>query len=244
MFNFFHKNKAEELFFHTDIHSHVVPGVDDGSKDLDTSMYLVKSLRGLGINRIITTPHVTGTTFENTPQTLHEPFNQLSQAISAENLDIEISHAAEYRLDEFFEHKVFEKNDFMLLPNDYILIENSFIQQALNFDEMVFELKLKGLYPILAHPERYKYYFQNKSRYEAMHDAEILFQVNLLSFSGHYGADVKNIAFWLLEKGMIDFIGTDLHTVSHVDSIKRFIKTSDYRKLRDKVEVKNDSAFL
>ncbi|MDD2960899.1 MAG: hypothetical protein PHR45_02310 [Muribaculaceae bacterium] len=245
MFDFFKKSKVQEsLFYSTDIHSHMVPGVDDGSKNVETSTFIIRSLNQLGIKRMLITPHVTEATFENSRATLDAPFNRLKDNLKNENIDIDIMYSAEYRLDDFFENKVFKANDFLLLPNNFILIENSFIQQALNFDELVFELKMKGLIPILAHPERYKYYIQKRSRYKELHDSDLLLQVNLLSFSGYYGKDVKETAWWLLENNMVDFIGTDIHNTIHLEQIQKFITTKDYKKLSAKAEILNDTAFV
>ena len=244
MFNIFRsKDTDKTLFFHTDIHSHIVPGVDDGSPDLNTSVSLAKELNALGIEHIIATPHVTEVTFENTAETLSAPFESLKAALKAENVNVAIEHAAEYRLDGFFERSALAPRQFMLYPNNYILIENSFIQQALNFEQIVFDLKTLGLTPVLAHPERYAYYSTRKKVYQSMHDFEIQFQVNILSFSGYYGHEVKETAFWLLKNGLVDFIGTDLHRATHIELIKKFIGSSDYKKLVKNADVKNDTAF-
>lgn len=243
MFDFLKRNKEQEtLFFHTDMHSHVVPGVDDGSKKLETSIYLVKQLHNMGVNKMIATPHVNAT-YKNTPRTLEDPFNQLYDALKAEDLDLELSHSAEYRLDDFFEDEVMGKNEYMLFPDNYILIENSFWQQAMNFDQIVFDLKMQGYKPILAHPERYSFYAQHKEVYNRLHDYEILFQLNILSFSGYYGKEVKETAFWLLKNDLVDFIGTDMHNRDHAEHIRKFIGTSDYKKLKKNAHVKNDIIF-
>lgn len=242
MFNFF-KKKEKKLFFTTDMHSHLIPGVDDGASDLNTSINICRELEKLGITRSILTPHVTAITFPNTPLTIEEPFERLRNELEKQQLNFEIIHSAEYRLDEFFEKEALATNDLMLFPNDYILIENSFMQQALNFEQIVYTIKSRGLHPILAHPERYYYYAEHRNHYKDLHNFEVLFQCNLLSFSGYYGKGEKEAAFWLLENGMVDFIGTDTHRMKHTELIREFIGTRDYKKLAAKAEIRNEFAF-
>ncbi|MEG1765120.1 MAG: CpsB/CapC family capsule biosynthesis tyrosine phosphatase [Muribaculaceae bacterium] len=244
MLNFFHKSsKKDTLFYTTDIHSHVVPGIDDGSQNVETSLFLIRKMMEWGITRILATPHVTMSTFENTPPIITAAFEKLKTALADNKIDIEIGHSAEYRVDGFFENIV-KNNEIFLLPNNHILVENSFLQEPWQLDEMLFDLKLKGYSPILAHPERYKYYMSKPSRYAELHDSDTLFQVNLLSFAGYYGKEVKNMAEWLLENKMIDFIGTDLHNIKHVESITHYLTTKEYRKLAEKADIQNDTAFL
>lgn len=245
MFDFLKKNNDKPTFFYsTDVHSHLIPGVDDGSKNVETSISLLKGMHDLGINHFLVTPHVTDGTFMNSHATLDVPFNNLKEAIANENLDITIMHSAEYRVDEFFENKVMKANDYMLLPNNYILIENSFLQESLSFQQIVFDLKTLDFKPILAHPERYYYYITNKDRYRELHDFEILFQINILSFAGYYGKEVKTTAWWLLENDMVNFIGSDLHNAGALEYIKKFLKTKDYKKLSQKANIMNDTAFV
>lgn len=119
-----------------------------------------------------------------------------------------------------------EANELMLLPNSHILIENSFIQEPWNLDNLVFDLQVKGLVPILAHPERYSYYYSQKKRFNALHDAGLKFQINLLSLAGAYGPAERSMAEHLIKQGLVDFIGTDIHRLSHVEKIK-YLLTKD-----------------
>lgn len=244
MFHFLReKHKHTGLFYNTDIHSHLVPGIDDGSGDVQTSVALIRHMKDWGITRILTTPHVTQDTFENTPEIISNAFGSLKKAIKENNIDIDIIHSAEYRLDDYF-LKAFKNNELILFPNNHILVENSFIQEPMHFDNTLFELKLKGYTPILAHPERYKYYSYKKNRYHEIHDTGTLFQVNILSFAGYYGKEIKETSEWLLEHGMIDFIGTDMHNIRHAEFIDNFLKSKAYHKLAEKANIQNDTAFI
>lgn len=241
MFNFFKKKQEPlQLCFNTDIHCHVLPGIDDGSPDVSTSVELIQRMRSWGINRIIATPHVTQASFENTPETMGNALKSLKEELKKNNIEIDITHSAEYRIDELF---LSHLNDGTIvpMPNNYLLVENSFIQEPWNLDQLLFDLKVKGYKPILAHPERYMYYYLKKDRYKTIHNTGTKLQINILSIAGHYGKDEKRIAFELIEKGLVDFIGTDLHNHRHADAIEEFLASKDYRKIKDRLPLLNNS---
>lgn len=246
IFDFFRKKPTEkpELFFHTDIHCHLVPGIDDGQRTAEGGAELVAKEKSWGINRIIVTPHVTQDTFENTPATILPAFNQLKQAVSAKGIEMEMLQSAEYRMDAFFTRQV-EEGAVTPMPNKYLLVENSFIQEAWNIDNLLFNLKMKGFKPILAHPERYVYYHPKRERYRQLHDMGTLFQVNLLSLAGNYGKDVKQMAEYLIDNDMVDFIGTDMHNHRHAEIIDTYLQSRDYRKHAAKLadRIFNDKVF-
>lgn len=246
MFNFFRKkhDTPAELFFHTDIHSHVIPGIDDGSPSADVSAKLIKRMKSWGLTRLIATPHVTESTFENTPEIMDKAMGTLKSVLQSQGIDIELSHSAEYRLDDLFGRQ-FADGNISPFPNDFLLVENSFIQEPWGLDETLFDLKVKGYNPILAHPERYSYYHSKKDRYKKLHNDGTLFQVNLLSLAGHYGRDVRRAAEYLIDQGMVDFIGTDLHNEHHADAIEAYLSSKDYRRDRDALQnaILNDTAF-
>jgi len=230
-FNFFtRKKQPQKLPFTTDIHCHVVPGVDDGSPDIPTSLELIGNMYDWGIQRIFASPHSTQDTFENTPQSLAEPFAKLKNALEGSGMDIKLLHHAEYRLDEFFIRQM-EANNLMSLPGNHLLVENSFSQEPWNIRNLLFDLRVKGYTPILAHPERYQYYSRHhRNRYDELSQDGLLFQINLLSLAGHYGKLEREIAIYLLKQGMVQFIGTDIHRQSHIDSIRAYLTSGLYKK--------------
>lgn len=230
MFDFlFKKKEPQKLWFNTDIHCHIVPGIDDGSRDPQMSADLIERMQGWGIERIIASPHVTQGTFENTPQTIDSALAMLQQELDARGNDIKVTHSAEYRIDEFFASQL-EAGNVVPYPGDYILIENSFMQEAWNLDQLIFDLQVRGLRPVMAHPERFSYYYGKRDRYKALHDAGALFQINVLSLSGYYGKAEKQVAEWLIEHNMVDFNGTDLHNHRHADSIDAYLRSKDAAK--------------
>ena len=134
----------------------------------------------------------------------------------------------------------------MLLPDNFILIENSFMQEPWHLDQLVFDLQVRGFKPILAHPERYSYYNNKKERYGELHRAGLAFQINLLSLAGNYGKMERKIAEYLMSEGMVDFVGTDLHRTSHADAIDAYLLTQQARKDMDILSrtVRNNKVFL
>lgn len=233
MFDFLFKRKKTEkaqLPFKTDIHNHVIPGVDDGSKDLETSVHLIKKMNEMGIDKIIATPHRTDETFENSIETIEPKFILLRDALKENSVDVDLNYSFEYRMDEGF-IKMKDAGLLKPLKDNYILVENSFIQPLWNLDDLIFDLKLKGYFPILAHPERYNYYHSNKSFYKHLKSLEVLFQVNVLSLSGCYGKDVQDTSMWLLKNDMVEFMATDIHHNNHIIALEQFLVSSQYKKL-------------
>lgn len=234
MFNFFtRKREPQPLFFTTDVHCHVLPGIDDGSPDAATSLSLVERMSRWGLKRIVASPHVTFGTFPNTPQTVATAMKELKAAMTDSGIEglPSVEHWAEYRIDDLLLEHI-EKDMLMTSPEKFILIENSFMQEPWNLDQLVFDLQVKGLRPVLAHPERYSYYYNRRERYRALHEAGLLFQCNVLSLAGAYGGAEKNIAELLIADGLVDFLGTDLHRARHADAIDAYLASKDYEKHR------------
>lgn len=194
----------------TDIHSHLIPGIDDGANTLETSIMLIRGLIELGYSRIITTPHVQGEFFQNTPHSIQLGLEQVKRELSKQNLNIQIEAAAEYLLDEKFGEKI-EQQQLLTFGKKYVLVEMSYFNEYPQWRDYFFNLQLAGYKIILAHPERYSYFFRNWARYEDLKDRGVFFQVNIMSLTGHYSSEVKRIAEKLIENGMVEFIGTDLH---------------------------------
>lgn len=225
------RRERQQIFFDTDIHCHVLPGIDDGSPDVDTSVQLVERMHSWGINRIIASPHITDITFPNTPDTIGKAFADLKAALAAAQCPVKLSHSAENRIDDLF-LKNFADGTLFTMPGKLLLLENSFIQEPWDLDRLLFEVQVKGYQPILVHPERYSYYYSRHSRYQAIHATGTMFQINLLSLTGYYGKTEKKEAEWLAENGMVDFIGTDLHRHSHADVIEEYLCSKDYERHR------------
>lgn len=230
--NFFkHKHKEDvQLFYHTDVHSHILPGVDHGSQNIEQSLAMLQAEKAMGIERVMCTSHVTAETFENTRASLRAAGETLQKAIDEAGLGIEIHPTAEYRIDEYFE-KEYAADDLLPMPGNYLLVENSFLQELISIDTLMFDLQCKGFHPILAHPERYTYYHERHDRYESLHSKGVKFQVNLLSLAGYYGHRVREQALWLIDHNLCDMLGSDMHGMEHARIIQEYLRSKDWNKL-------------
>ena len=237
LFNFFkrkEKPEPQKLFYTTDIHSHVLPGIDDGSPNTDVSIALLEAMKSWGIDSIVATPHIAEESFENTPQSIKKAYDKLSVRMIDMAMDMNVKFSAEYRIDNRF-RKMFEDDELIIMPNNYLLIENSFVQPPIDLKNIIYELQLRDLKPILAHPERYGYYQGKKEIYEELFESGCEFQINLLSLAGYYGDREKETALWLANKGYISFVGSDLHHFGHVEVINKFLRSKEYPSIAERV---------
>lgn len=240
IFNF--RKALPPLFWHTDIHSHLCPGIDDGSPSPQTSILLLKEMAALGFTKMVITPHVTDETFPNTPDIIRQSFGTLTQAAEQAHINIQLRCSAEYRIDELL-YSMIDNNTVSPIPGGWLLVENSWYQEPFNLDTFLFDLRSRhALKPILAHPERYGYYQRHPERLEQLHAAGIALQTNLLSLAGHYGKQARRTAEWLLNNNMISFIGSDLHRQAHIDVIKDYLRSRAYTKLENRANnILNDT---
>lgn len=226
MFGFFKRKTREadsevvQLPFHTDIHSHVLPGIDDGSPDIETSVRLIRGLVDLGIRKTIATPHVISDMFRNTPATINKALETLRPVLKKEGIEIEISAAAEYMLDDYFVKLLRSGEKLLTLRDRIVLTEQSYATAASNLNEISFELITAGYQPIMAHPERYHFYHGDHSKYGHLKDMGFTLQVNLLSIVGYYGKPVAKAARFILDEGLADYVGTDLHHDRHLAALR------------------------
>ncbi|MDD2798745.1 MAG: hypothetical protein PHV20_09160 [Bacteroidales bacterium] len=225
--------------YQTDIHSHLLPAIDDGSDNVNESLELINRLMAMGISRIVTTPHI-AEAFPNTIKEISAANDILQKGLRANDIEIDFRYSAEYRLDDNFQEH-YTNGQLIPFPGNYLLIENSYYQAYWGLNELIFKLINEGFHPILAHPERYRYYHNNTEFYDKIHNLGCKFQVNILSLAGIYGKDVKQAAYHLLNSGYIDFLATDAHHIRHINAIEDFIATSDYKKILSKVNLLNDT---
>ncbi len=207
----------------TDIHNHILPGIDDGSPAIEESLRLIRRFKNLGVYDFICTPHIMNDYYPNTRATISEALEKVKLALGESNdlKEIKIRAAAEYMMDQNF-MELLEAGDILTLKDNYILVEMSYFQAPINLQEILFQLQTRGFKPVLAHPERYAYYHSKDLRkYEDLKNRGCLFQVNALALSNHYGTGIQKTAFQLLEAGMIDFIGSDAHREPHLDKLEK-----------------------
>ena len=202
------------------MHSHLLPGIDDGSPSPEVSLQLISGLAGLGYKKLITTPHVMWDIYRNTQEIIQAAYKTLTAAVKQEGIGIELHAAAEYYLDEHFVQMLDNNTPLLTLKDNLVLIEFSFISSPFDLKEILFKLQIKGYQPVLAHPERYVYLNSNRGFYDELKDAGCLFQVNLLSLTNHYGKGVTELAQYLIKKNYVSLLGTDLHHERHLDALQ------------------------
>ena len=211
-----------------DIHSHLLPAIDDGSPNFETTQGLITDLKQLGFSQFITTPHSMDSVWENSKETIELKWAETQAYFSKKSLPIKLRTAAEYRMDGGF-LALIQNKQLLPLKDHLILVEMSYISPPLNLYELLFSLQVAGYQPVLAHPERYSFYHNNTNEYKKLKNAGCLFQLNLLSTVAYYGKSVAKAADYLIENNLFDFVGSDVHHQNHISSFSK------------KVVIKNDS---
>tara|TARA_R110002126_G_scaffold286935_1_gene439217 strand:+ start:1964 stop:2710 length:747 start_codon:yes stop_codon:yes gene_type:complete len=215
-----------------DIHSHLLPGVDDGATDLDTSMALIQRMSSFGIKNFITTPHILGDVYPNTPAIINNKLAVVKKELANRNItDISIATAAEYMLDEQFSELLEQDAPLLTLKDNLVLVEMSYFSPPINLFEILFQMQLKGYKPILAHPERYSSYHRDPRIYQKLKTAGCLFQLNLLSLTEHYGIGVQKTAYKLIDENRYDFVGTDTHHENHLQLLQKIATKKNFKKI-------------
>ncbi len=219
--------------FATDMHSHLIPGIDDGVKSVEESLEMIRGLKDLGFKKLITTPHAMADVYTNSSDIIRSGLQDVRKAVADSGLDVEIEAAAEYLLDDGFRDKL-EAGDLLTMGKRHILVEMSYIMEPVNLNHLLFDIQTAGYRIIMAHAERYSFWFNNKERYQQMLDRGIHLQLNLLSLSGYYGKEVKRMALWLLEHDMYSVVGTDLHNEVYLKELQQLQYDPLMKKLMEK----------
>ncbi len=198
----------------TDWHSHVLPGVDDGIKTMEESIEVLKHFEDKGVDTLWLTPHIMED-YPNTTEKLRSRFEELKNAW---NGNLKLRLASENMLDSLFEQRLAAGD---LLPigenGDHLLVETSYFSAPMGFDGMIDSIMSAGYYPLLAHPERYKY--MDEADYKRLREKGVKMQLNYVSLVGGYGETAKKKSIWLLKNGFIDVIGSDVHRLSSNQSL-------------------------
>tara|TARA_B100000242_G_scaffold276135_1_gene231763 strand:+ start:516 stop:1247 length:732 start_codon:yes stop_codon:yes gene_type:complete len=231
MINIFRKSKPTLLSLipkgFVDIHSHILPGIDDGAKDINQSISLILEMKKMGFSKIIGTPHTYPGLYNNTNNTIKESFDELEKKVRGR---MKLSYASEYMIDTSLIKKAEEK-DMLCLGRNFVLIETSINHEPLSFDNVIFNLQTNGYTPIIAHPERYTYMYNNKKKYFYLADKGCKFQINLLSIVGYYGKSSIHLCDFLLKNNLVDFAGSDLHNIGQIEYFKESVSINYYRKI-------------
>jgi tyrosine-protein phosphatase YwqE len=219
MFSLF--KKKEKLNFDyfpisLDMHSHILPGIDDGSPNLETSIELIKGLMSLGVKKSIATPHIIGDLYRNNPETINGALQLLQAELKKQQINFEVSAAAEYMLDSYFFELLNNGQKLLTLKDNIILTEFSYASMPDDPGKHSFAVQMAGYSPILAHPERYPYYYGNYKMYHRLSELGFMLQLNLLSLTGYYGKEAVKAAEYMLKNELVSFVGTDMHHERHL----------------------------
>lgn len=234
-FNQSPKNKPLDLsWLRADMHSHLIPGIDDGSQNMEESIELISRLSGYGLKKLIITPHIMSEFFKNTPEIIGAGLEKLRLAVKEAEIDIELDAAAEYYLDEIFYEKIENKEPILSFgSNKMVLVETGFMSKPHILLDTFFKMEMLGYQPVFAHPERYIYLHQEVETLDALIDRSIPFQLNLLSLTGYYSKGVKKFAEKLIDRNLVKLVGTDCHNEKYLNAMERLPHSKYYDKLQE-----------
>jgi len=216
-----------------DMHSHLIPGIDDGAPDLATSVEMINGLIHLGFKKLITTPHIMQDMYPNNRDDILKRYEGLKQHLQTEGIEVELEVAAEYFLDDNFKKLLSNKEPLLNFGDNLVLVEFSMASEPLDFKELLFEMQMQNYRPVIAHPERYVYHEKNKEFFEELKAAGYLFQLNLMSLAGAYGKSVNELAKYFIKHQYYELAGTDLHNHHHLDHLQNHAIVHGVKELID-----------
>lgn len=213
------------------MHSHLLPGIDDGVKTPEEAFEVIDQLQELGYRKLITTPHIMTDYFGNTAESVRAAYQAFQPRLAAHRPSLQFEFAAEYYLDDTVIALAAERKPLLTFGDKYLLFETNMISEPLQLKEFIFSVTLQGYKPVLAHPERYQYMTLEKA--EDLRNRGVRLQLNLLSLIGHYGPPVQRLAEKLVGRGWVDMLGTDCHNLEHTRLLRAVVRTTAYRKALD-----------
>jgi len=229
VFSFF-KSKSQVDPLLTDIHSHLLPNLDDGVKSLEEAEQLILQFADLGYTKLITTPHVMSDYYRNEPEQIHDALRSLKEFLESKQINIHIEVAAEYYLDEVLIERINRNEKLLTFGKNFLLFETNFLTEPYHLKEFIFSITTQGYQPILAHPERYQYLLNNFTAIEDLRNRGVLFQINIPSILGAYSRPIQKLSFQLIDKGWVEFLGSDCHNQIQMNTLKEASGNKYFRK--------------
>lgn len=212
-------------FLGTDMHSHMIPGIDDGAQTIEDSISLIEKCRDMGFSSLITTPHIKSDHYPNTAVIIQQGLHLLKQALAEKGIVMPVKAAAEYYIDDHF-MELLERKELLTIKGNEVLVEISFLLEPMRFHEILFKIQMAGYRPILAHPERYAFYHDKPDIYRDLKNKGCLLQLNTISLAGYYGKPVKQAAEKILKNGLYDYCGSDMHHIRHAETLHGILSTN------------------
>lgn len=224
LFNLFKKKEivlepCDLSVLEVDVHSHFIPGIDDGAQTMEDSIELIKSMMSFGYKKVITTPHIMSDYYRNTPEIILGGLEKVRAELKNQNIDFTIDAAAEYNMDADFE-KLIIGGELLTFGDNHVLFELPFLQEPPMVKDLIWKMQTGGYKPIIAHVERYGFWHSDWSKYEDLKTRGVLLQLNIGSLTGNYGPDVKEIAERLVDEDMVDLVGSDCHHAGHIEMME------------------------
>ncbi|MCU0447856.1 MAG: capsular biosynthesis protein [Microscillaceae bacterium] len=216
-----------------DMHSHLLPAIDDGSKSIEESLQLIQCLVQLGYRKLITTPHIMSDFYKNTPEIIDTKLKELQKALQDQQIAVEIEAAAEYYFDEWFIRQVRNGDKLLTFGDNYLLFETNFYNKPAQLFEVIFDLQSQGYKPVFAHPERYIYLQSDFKILEKIAERGVFLQLNLNSLSGYYDKPAQDFAEKMLDRKFVHFVGSDCHSSRHIEALKRTQTKKSFAKLAE-----------
>ena len=233
------ESSSEKLPFRTDLHSHLIPRIDDGAQSVKESLDLLQRLEKIGYRRCVITPHIMSDSYRNSSESILSGLDNLRKYAETFGVQIELYAGAEYYLDEEMLRRLKTK-DILSVGSGYLLFETSYYASPLNLEQTIYEIAASGYRPLMAHPERYRYVRDPEEFYGRLREQGVSFQVNINSFGGHYGSDARRKARWLSDKGWIDFLGSDLHHRRQADFLLETVNSGFLDSVMKRNNILND----
>jgi tyrosine-protein phosphatase YwqE len=229
------KKNSEYNTLQVDMHSHLLAAIDDGVGSLEESFEIIRKFRELGYKKIITTPHIMSDFYRNTPEIIQKKLKDLQDFLDNKAFYFPVEAAAEYYVDEAFVEMLKSKKNMLCFGKEhYLLFETGFMNPPPFLEEAIFLMQTEGYKPILAHPERYIYLYDNFSMLERILEMGVSLQLNLLSLTGYYSREAKKMSEKLIDANLVHFAASDCHSHKHFEALKESTKTSYYKKLTQK----------
>lgn len=232
MLSWFRKEKQvyNGVPLQVDIHSHLLPGLDDGVQSLEQSLEIISQFQSLGYRKLITSPHVMSDLYRNTTEGILEKLAQLREHMQQQGLTMDVDAVAEYYLDETLVRQVELNQSLLTFGKNYLLFETNFLTEPLMLKEFIFLAITRGYRPVLAHPERYLYIQNDFMKAQDLIDRGVLFQVNISSITGYYSKQAQGVAHKLIDKGWVHLLGSDCHSLQHVKLVEQAQQMKYFRK--------------
>ncbi len=213
-----------------DIHSHLLPNLDDGVESFEQAVEIITTFADLGYTKLITTPHVMSDAYRNTSAGILSRLDELKVHLKEQQIEITLEAAAEYYLDEELINKLNADEPLLTFGKNLLLFETNFLSEPLIMKEFIFLANTKGYQPVLAHPERYIYLQNNFEKAQDLLDRGVYFQINISSISGHYSKGIQQTVLKLIDKGMVHLLGSDCHHLQHAHLVRDSQKLKAYKK--------------